>query len=61
MGNVNCQLIRNNIISSTTFKERQGTLLSDNSFNKVSTNHFIIHLLHLCHVVNKYCLNSFEK
>lgn len=39
MGNMNCQLKRNNITSSTTFKERQGTLLSDNAFNKASTNH----------------------
>lgn len=39
MGNMNCQLKRNNITSSTTFKERQGTLLSDNAFNNASTNH----------------------
>lgn len=53
MGNINCQLITNNINLSTTFKERQETLLSDDSVdNKTSTNHIIMYILHLCHVVN---------
>lgn len=42
-----------NINLSTTFKERQETLLSDDSVdNKASTNHIIMYILHLCHVVN---------
>lgn len=58
MGNMNCQLKRIISLQQHLKKGKEPCYLT---MLLIRHPQIIIYLLHLCHVVNKYCLNNYEK